>query len=868
MRHFGCPVTILNTLDPLGKFDRKEPEFEGRKPESEVHVSPSSSKSPVESLTRYRNLSAEFEDFSANSINKVNAVDSSVSAVGQILTNSINTFSAGGPSNDVVSSTHGKFSYMDTSQLPDDLNMPELEDITYSDDEEDIEAMEEEILQFKMQKVWVLVDLPHEKQAIGHTQEEGINYEEVFAPVAKIEAIRLFLAYASFMGFMVYQMDVKSAFLYRTIKEEVYVCQPPGYEDPDYHDKVYKVVKALYGLHQALRAWYETLANYLLENGFQKGKIDQALFIKRQKGDILLVQIYVDDIIFGSTNKDLCKAFEKLMNDKFQISSMGASEEFDQIVDLLNASSIKYALTVNPNIYVSCIKQFWTSVSVKKVNDVTRLQALVDKNKVVITEATIRDALRLADAEGIDCLPNEEIFAKLSRMGYEKPFTKLTFYKAFFSQQWKFLIHTILQCMSAKWASWNGFSSYMASAIICLSTGTQVGDLSSHTTKYSSPALTQKVFANIRRVGKGCSGVETPLLEGMIVASQAGKGAAEGNVNDVPAVGVAIEVQHTPPPSPIAQPPLPQQQPQPSHDAAISMDILHNLLDTCTTLTRRVENLKQDKIAQVLEITKLNQRERIIADIDADVDVTLKDIAKDVAVDAEIEESANDDDIEPAKLHEVVKVVTTAKLVTEVVTAASATITAAALQLTTAAVPTLTIAPSAARRRKRVVIRDPEETATPSTIIHSEAKSKDKGKGILVKDPKPFKNQAQIEQDEAYARELKAELNKKINWDDVIDQVQRKEKKDNVVMRYQALKKKPKTKAQARKNMMIYIRNMAGFKMDYFKGMKYDDIRPIFEKYFNSNVAFLEKTKEQMEEEDIRALKRISETQEEKVAKK
>nr|GEX71238.1 hypothetical protein [Tanacetum cinerariifolium] len=118
-------------------------------------------------------------------------------------------------------------------------------------------------------------------------------------------------------------MDVKSAFLYGTIKEEMYVYQPPGFEDPDHPDKVYKVVKALYGLHQAHRAWYETLANYLLENGFHRGKIDQTLFIKKQKGDILLVQIYVDDIIFGATNKDLCKSFEKLMKDKFQMSSMG-----------------------------------------------------------------------------------------------------------------------------------------------------------------------------------------------------------------------------------------------------------------------------------------------------------------------------------------------------------------------------------------------------------------------------------------------------------------------------------------------------------------------------------------------------------------
>ncbi|GJR54785.1 putative ribonuclease H-like domain-containing protein [Tanacetum coccineum] len=156
----------------------------------------------------------------------------------------------------------------------------------------------------------------------GHTQEEGIDYDEVFAPLARIEVVRLFLAYASFMGFMVYQMDVKSAFLYGKIEEEVYVCQPLGFEDLDYPDKVYKVVKAHYGLHQALRAYYETLAKYLLDNGFHKGKIDQTLFIKKQKGDILLVRVYVDDIIFGSTKMELCTEFEKLMHDKSMIGSL------------------------------------------------------------------------------------------------------------------------------------------------------------------------------------------------------------------------------------------------------------------------------------------------------------------------------------------------------------------------------------------------------------------------------------------------------------------------------------------------------------------------------------------------------------------
>ncbi|GJS61239.1 retrovirus-related pol polyprotein from transposon TNT 1-94 [Tanacetum coccineum] len=159
--------------------------------------------------------------------------------------------------------------------------------------------------------------------AQGHTQDEGIDYDEVFAPVARIKAIRLFLAYASFKDFVVYQMDVKSAFLYEKIEEEVYVCQPPGFEDPNFPDKVYKVEKALYGLHQAPRAWYETLSSYLLDNGYHRGQIDKSLFIKRHEDDILLIQIYVDDIIFGSTKKEMSVEFEKTMHRRFQMSYMG-----------------------------------------------------------------------------------------------------------------------------------------------------------------------------------------------------------------------------------------------------------------------------------------------------------------------------------------------------------------------------------------------------------------------------------------------------------------------------------------------------------------------------------------------------------------
>ncbi|KAI3687046.1 hypothetical protein L1987_80736 [Smallanthus sonchifolius] len=212
-----------------------------------------------------------------------------------------------------------------------------------------IEAMQDELSQFQKLHVWDLVDLPKGFQPIGTRwvfkcktddhhivvknkarlvvqgfyQQEGLDYTEVYAPVARIEAIRLFLAYATYVGFKVYQLDVKSAFLYGKVHEEVYVTQPPGFEDPHNINKVYKLDKALYGLHQAPRAWYETLSKHLLSNGFDRGQIDSTLFIRKAGGNILLVQVYVDDIIFGSTNEGMCREFEQVMKSKFEMSNMG-----------------------------------------------------------------------------------------------------------------------------------------------------------------------------------------------------------------------------------------------------------------------------------------------------------------------------------------------------------------------------------------------------------------------------------------------------------------------------------------------------------------------------------------------------------------
>nr|GEU40471.1 copia protein [Tanacetum cinerariifolium] len=159
-------------------------------------------------------------------------------------------------------------------------------------------------------------------------EQEGVDFEESFAPIARLEAVRLFIAYARHKSFTDYQMDVKTAYLYGPLKEEVYVNQPDSFVDPYYLDKVYRLKKALYGLKQAPRVWYDELSNFLVPRGFSKGSIDPTLFITKHRGDIFLVQIYVDDIIFGSTNPKLSKQFEKLMHSKFEMSMMGELKFF------------------------------------------------------------------------------------------------------------------------------------------------------------------------------------------------------------------------------------------------------------------------------------------------------------------------------------------------------------------------------------------------------------------------------------------------------------------------------------------------------------------------------------------------------------
>ncbi|GJW16845.1 putative ribonuclease H-like domain-containing protein [Tanacetum coccineum] len=310
-------------------------------------------------------------------------------------------------------------------------------------DESWVEAMQEELLQFKLQKVWVLVDLPYGKKVIGtkwvfrnkrdersivvknkarlvaqgFRQEEGIDYDEVFAPVARIEAIRLFLAFASYMGFTVYQMDIKSAFLYGTIKEEVYVHQPPGFVDPAHPNKVYKVIKALYGLHQAPRAWYETLSSFLMENGFRRVESLQA--VETLQWENILTVRTSSNSGNHSTNNGNTLAFYSQQSSPKLVLHLHIKISHGLRMDRCCAGKFYSYMVVsvlNKHNMVAFLKKPNESDGFTEVVDF--LKASIDSKEYTITEASVRSKLQLADATRIHNLSDAEIYVGLATLGY------------------------------------------------------------------------------------------------------------------------------------------------------------------------------------------------------------------------------------------------------------------------------------------------------------------------------------------------------------------------------------------------------------------------------------------------------------------
>ncbi|GJR57069.1 hypothetical protein Tco_1499231 [Tanacetum coccineum] len=333
--------------------------------------------------------------------------------------------------------------------------------------------------------------------------------------------------------------------------------------------------------------------------------------------------------------------FAKTHNLVAFLDKLEESEGFEGIINFLNASSIRYALTVSPTIYTTCIEQFWATAKVKTVNGERQIQSLVDKKKVIITEMSIRSDLKLEDAEGTDCLPTATIFAELERMGYENLTQKLTFYKAYFSSQWKFLIHTLLQCLSAKTIAWNEFSSTMASAIMVglsfyvfkkvffvkVFLDNQVEGMTKHKGIYVTPSHTKKVFVNMKRPGKGFSGKVIPLFQTMMVQAPEDMGEDLTAPTDSHSTPIITQPSSSKPQKKQSRrkqrndngptEPIPDEATNEEHVSTPSYDPpqsgedrlqLTELMSLCTSLQVNVLDLEKAKTAQAKEIVSLKKR--------------------------------------------------------------------------------------------------------------------------------------------------------------------------------------------------------------------------------------------------------------------
>ncbi|GKD60070.1 putative ribonuclease H-like domain-containing protein [Tanacetum coccineum] len=742
--------------------------------------------------------------------------------------------------------------------------------------------------------------------AQGYTHEEGIDYDEVFAPVARIKSIRLFLAYASFKDFLMYQMDVKNAFLYGKIEEEVYVCQPPGFEDPDFPDRVYKVEKALYGLHQALRAWYETLSTYLLENRFQRGQIDKTLFIKRDQGDILIVQVYVDDIIFGSTKKKLCTEFEKMMHKKFQMSSMGELTFFlglqvKQKEDGIFISQDKYVTKI--------LKKFgFSDVKIANTPMETHKPLLKDADGEDVDEHMYRSmigSLMYLTSSRPDIMfavcvcARFQVNPKVSHLHAVKRIFRYLKGCRLISWQCKKQTMVAKSTTEAEYAAascyvqvlWiqNQLLDYGDSnekkliQMIKIHTDKNVADLlmkafdkgirvnagdsklmllginllllEKVNAARHNLLLLVKVFGNMKRFGKGLSGAVTPLFPTMMVqaleeiseepvADEAVHEERGDSVERATTTASSLKVEqdsgniirtqstaipNVPLPQGIGSGGRPRRQETMGDKPAQNREDrlkLKELMDLCTKLSDRVLDLETTKTTQAKEIASLKKRVkklerkrklktpgmkrlfkigrsarvissdedslgdqedaskqgRKITDIDQDAEVTLVDETQGRYDDAQMFDTYvfNGEEVFVAEQSE--------KVVEEVVTAANVEVSTASptaaiittVELTLA--QTLAELKSARPKTKGVVMQEPSETTTTTTIS-----SKDKGKGIMVEEPLKMKKkdqvlfdeqeairlQAQFDEEERIARE-KEEVNAALiaQWNDIQDKVE------------------------------------------------------------------------------------------------
>ncbi|GJS27168.1 putative ribonuclease H-like domain-containing protein [Tanacetum coccineum] len=696
--------------------------------------------------------------------------------------------------------------------------------------------------------VWILVDLPSGKRAIGtkwvfknkkdergimirnkarlvaqgHRQEEGIYYEEVFAHVARIEAIRLFLAYASFMGFLVYQMDVKSAFLYGTIEEEVYVSQPLRFKDPDHPDKVYKWKKQTVGCHVYNEVEFVDVLVVMDKNQKHLGMSKEvgtprylSLVVPLKKvGDEAVHKELGDRMERAATTASSLEAEQDsgsgprcqdtILGDvnaqtRFEIASkqsndpplsrgytLGSREDSMKLLELMEfCAQLSYKNK----------KSVLTTAKVQTVNRVRQLQDLVDKKRVIVIELSISRDLHLDDAEGTDCLPTATIFEELARMGYGKPSQKLTFYKAFFSPQWKYFIHTITQCLSAKSTSWNEFSCSMASLIICLATN-QKFNLSKYIFDamvkhldggiFVNPFHTKKVFANMKRAGKYFSmmvqvskevgadsghptnSTQVPILDQPSTSSKPKTKQTSKKNQRQEAEVPQDDTEHE------ESVPIPSNDPQPSGEDSMQ---LTDLMVLCTKLQTQVLDLEKSKDAQAKE-------GRSIVDIDADVEVTLVDETQErqddeLIFDTEVldtdemhvEAKVDEKDEQSTKLDD--------STTGEAITIASVEDSAAPTTIKEITLAQTLIQIKATKPKvvtTAAMERIFKKKAKNDKTKHGMEKTKSsQRKGIMVEPEVPLKRKDQIALDEQIARDIQAKLDAKIIEDQKLARKQQEE---------------------------------------------------------------------------------------------
>ncbi|GJU54259.1 putative ribonuclease H-like domain-containing protein [Tanacetum coccineum] len=637
-----------------------------------------------------------------------------------------------------------------------------------------IEAMQEELLQFKLQEVWTLVDLPNGKRPIGtkwvyrnkkdergiviknksrlvaqgYIQEEGIDYDEVFAPVAKIEAIRLFLAYASFKDFVVYQMDVKSAFLYGKIEEEVYVCQPPGFEDPNFPDRVLERKNRQDFVYQKEQSFTDVKTtstpmetqNPLLKDEDSK-EVDVHLY-RSMIGSLMYLTSLRPDIMYLKGQPKLGLWYPK--DSPFDLVAYTDSDYDGASLD--RKSTIGDLLT--------------NAFDVKTVNGEQQLQSLVDGKKIVFTEASVRRDLQLDDEEATN--------------------QKFSFSKYIFESMVKNLD--------------NAGKFLMCPRFIQVFLNNQLEGMSSHKRIYVTPSHTKNIFAYMRRQGKYFSRRETPLFPTMVVQAQEEMGEGSEVPTDPHYTPIITQPSSSQPQRkqkyrrpkekdtqvpPYSVPSNPTNVADEAVNEEPSMQ-LKELIYFCTKLQQRVLNLENTKTAQAQEITSLKKRvkklekkggsrtpklKRLykgkkIDDIDVDEDITLENV-----YDAEmfdVRDLHGDEVFIEKEVHvKEVNVVGKVKTASIATTASAATITKDEITLAQALAELKSVRPKVTTATtgttKGILIQEPGESTITTTIP-----SKDKGKGIMVEEPLKMKKKDQTSFDEQEAIRLQAEFDEEV----------------------------------------------------------------------------------------------------------